>query len=351
MHTRPWRHASRWWAVGVRLKYGKLDEFTRLCRRGTFAQDAPRWDSGGGLKMSLGECIGDDCTESSFHFLDTINRSKDEMLANPDYACGLFRSMLPFEALAGGILTTLPPWTFEELEEAKAVERDILGPEKAALAESLTDIEKVELRAAVRGIDFALRMVGHVVPEKPESCVKNTNGWYEANHEFTVWSRFAPDAVGTGRLPEKVQKLLFTTDAHPLLACAFVREAFVYYGGDYQKAKARAWDRLGSFVFDMGMGNKGPLLEQLDDVSIPIKDRLARLKQAKAETDIKNELCHKEYDERLLIEARKAKERRDESQATGKPRISEHAKRRKLLEKGRSQIEEEARVDKASGGA
>ena len=124
-------------------------------------------------------------------------------MANADYACGIFRSLLAFEALTGGIFTTLPPWTFEELEETKAVERDILGPEKAALVESLTDVEKVELRAAVQGMDFALRMVGQAVPKRAESCVESTNGWYDANHKFTVWSRIAPDAVGVGYLPSE----------------------------------------------------------------------------------------------------------------------------------------------------
>jgi hypothetical protein len=259
----------------------------------------PKWGSMWGYSVPMSSLYG--YQDESDHCAALRWANEDCGWCYDDYPdAKLVRSTGAYEALTGGLFTTLPvDWDAAKLEEAKKIERLILGDEKAAIAENLTDVEKVEFRGVMKGLEFSLGMLGKV-PFKETKEAEDFGYSLDGLVEGSLWVRKRAAACA-GTLPPKFFKLVCTPDERPFMCYTYVRELYDYFGGNYERAKGEyfatrfaCWD--GTI--------KGAVL---DDTNVPIAERIALVKTAKDKANAEVMARRAEWDRDLEERRRHAR--------------------------------------------
>ena len=293
----------------------------------------PVWGKGRGFKLSFVDDVVDaPCSTEMYYPIERIH----EALAGAENPWGeyeaksFFQTTFAFEALSGGLFTTLPvDWTAEQLEEAKATERDIIGEEKAAIAETLTEMDKVEIRAAFQGINYAFRLVGEMEGEYEDKIRGGICGFDEGNKMYADWTRKL--GLHKDLLPEKMYKLLLLPDERPWLVFSFGRAAFLdLYNRNYTKT-TKLMDMLFTGPVCLFDDHDKKLATKLEDKTVPILDRVKLVKG-----------MAKKYEQEQAA-ARKLPRVKDAPRAGPNLYEQQRAKRRKLLERGQEAIAQEGK--------
>jgi hypothetical protein len=259
-------------------KNNEKEAFLERLELGAFSQcDKMEWGKERGFELSLvhdaGESIGD-----YPRVLDLFKyQFKNGVVYDYDMAGTVFPTTFAFEALSGGIFGELPrDWTNDELVKAKEIERDIIGPVKAAVAESLSLEQKAEVRSAVQAIDFAIKMTHSVMANTDYDRCNDLDNVYSSVGKFVTWYRHAEKFKST--LPPHVYTLLMVPDEHPMLCFKFARSAYHFFNKDYSKTKKVVKNVL--FSGATCYPKLSDLRKMLEDESIPIKKRIDDLEEA-----------------------------------------------------------------------
>jgi hypothetical protein len=222
--------------------------------------DMPSWKTGG-FSLSMTSLSEAPCNSKHFYPLLWASQESFEKYELPHAT--LIRSAGAYEALAGGLFTTLHG-EVHELEKCKSIERIILGDEKATIAESLTAEEKVEFRGIMKGLEASFAFLR----EPPFHAVDDLYIDYPNVCDSTAkWIRQrAKDCAKM--LPHKFVRLVLEADERPFACYSFVRELLDYFG-DYARA-LEVFQNAAKLRFEDAIAG-----EALDNTDVPIAERIA----------------------------------------------------------------------------
>jgi len=214
-----------------------------------------------------------------------------------------------WEALtSGGVFVELSdcPEYNRDPDKAKRIARIIMGNEKAAIAESLTEKDKIEFRAFVAGMNASFTMAS-VPPAVGVQAGDDDDdydcGGPEMYHALFNWIRERAAAC-KGHFPPKFYKLVCEPDERPWLIYRFAREVFDHFQGDYTRTVdlfVEAGDQVGQSPVAPG---EVPLYIHLDDTTIPIKDRVKLVKRAVRKQEERMKIAQEARLEKKAISAK-----------------------------------------------
>ena len=219
-------------------------------------------------KLTLADDVYSTTTDShAWHMINFIGEPSG--FYTESQQASLFQTTFAFEALSGGILTTLPAsWDAAELNRAKRTEILILGDRKAGIATSLTPQQRGEVAGAIQGING----MAAAFTEMADAAQKgNEAELYDAGirgaHETAMICRTLRSF--TDKFSAPVKTLLFEPDQRPALMYALCDELYEHFEHNYEKA-TEVFHKAMSMCWDLDRAGRA----KFEDPAVPIHVRV-----------------------------------------------------------------------------
>ena len=249
----------------------------------------------------------------------------------------LRRSSDAWEVLAGGVWVDVSH--IQDLEEAKAIARLVVGEEKAAIAEGLTDADKAEFKIFMKGLRMGLSMASMAADAKTKDDDRMDH-YEEKLCAKGNWVRESA-AKFKDQFPPKLYALFCEPDARAWLVFPFARELYAHFGGDYDRTVKTLQDAFHR-CWDASQGGDYTFGAKLDDTKKSIKKRV-KLVEDGAREDAERDAAARA---RWAEECAERRARHAANPELYRRPESEFARKRRLGKEGRVAIRKEA-----AGGA